>query len=373
MKKIKILNVGLSNNLGGIEKYLINIFRNIDKSKFELDFLVYKGEKVCFYDEISKESNIYELTRRTDNYYRYIKELGDFFKKSDYDYIHFHLMEFSCFERIILAQKYTKARIILHSHIANHKLPSFKTKVLNFVGKILVKKNDSYLKAACSMDAGRYMFSDFKDNNFVVLNNGIDIIEFKFNNDERIKMRKKLNLCGKFVIGNIGRFVTQKNHTFLLEIFKYVKEIKPNASLLLIGSGKLKKRIIKKAQNLKVLDSIIFIDKTNEVPSYLAVMDKFVFPSLFEGLGIVLIEAQASGLECYVTDSLPNEINISNNITRISLKQDAQYWAKKITQNEESIENREKENERIKKESNFDIKKSVNILEKFYITNMERK
>lgn len=369
MKKIKILHVGLSSNLGGIEKYLINIHRNINFDEFDIDYLVFKGQKVCFFDEIVKKSNIFEITKRTENYKKYIDDLKEFFKKSNYDYIEFHLMEFSCFERILYAKKYTKSKIILHSHIANHKISSLKTRLLNMVGKIIVKKNDTYLKVACSNSAGIYMFKDFKNNNFTILNNGIDIKEFQFNQLRREKIRKELKIENKFVIGNIGRLVEQKNQTFLLDIFDEVIKRKNDCVLLLIGKGKLKNELEKKATCLNIKDKIIHIDNTNQIRDYLCAMDTFVFPSLFEGLGIVLIEAQASGLNCFFTDTLPVELNVSDNAKRISLTEHASVWAENILKTKIEISKRAEINDLICK-TNFNIKKSVEILEKYYIDNL---
>lgn len=369
MKKIKILHVGLSSNLGGIEKYLINIQRNINFEEFDIDYLVFKGQKVCFYDEIIKKSKIFEITKRTDNYKQYIKDLKEFFKNSNYDYIEFHLMEFSCFERILYAKRYTKSKIILHSHIANHKISSFKTRLLNKIGKSIVKKNDVYLKTACSNSAGLYMFKDFKNNKFTVLNNGIDIKEFKFNQLKREKIRKELNIENKFVIGNIGRLVEQKNHIFLLDIFNEILKINKDSVLLLIGKGILKKELEKKAIDLNIKDKIIYIDNTNQISDYLSAMDTFVFPSLFEGLGIVLIEAQASGLNCFFTDTLPTELNVSDNIKRISLQEPASVWAENILKNKIEINKRTEINDLICK-TNFDIRKSVATLEKYYKDNL---
>ena len=300
----------------------------------------------------------------------FLSDLKKFFINSNYDYIHFHLMEFSCFERIVLAKKYTNAKIILHSHIADHKLSNMKTKILDFLGKkIVLRGKDDYLKAACSVDAGKYMFKQFKLNDFVVLNNGIDVQEFIFSSEKREVIRNQLKLEDNFIIGHIGRMVEQKNHMFLLDVFKKIFEYNSKSKLLLIGNGDLKKDIINKAKNLNMLDNIIFIDNTNDIQGYLSAMDVFVFPSLFEGLGIVLIEAQSSGLNCFVTDSLPVEVNVTDNLHRLSLNQRIDEWAEEILKICNGNTDRKKVNE-IVANSNFDVKKTVKIIENYYISNM---
>ena len=369
MNKIKILHVGLSSNLGGIEKYLVNIYRNINHNKYEMDFLVFKGKKVCFFDEISKKSKIYEITPRTKNYIQYLKDLKRFFKNSKYDYIHFHIMEFSCFERILYAQKYTNSKLIIHSHIADHKIATKKTQLLNMIGECLIRKNDTYLKTACSKAAGEYMFANFPRKEFTVLNNGINIEEFQFENEGRQKIREKFDLKDKFVIGNIGRLVPQKNHMFLLEVFYEILKLGEDAILMVIGKGPLKKSLDEKASELNIKNNIIYIENTNEVNNYMKAMDVFVFPSLFEGLGIVLIEAQASGLECFITDTLPKEVNISENITRISLTVSPREWAKKIIESRKKYIDRYKINKELR-DSEFDIKNTIKILEQYYDRNL---
>ncbi len=365
MRKIKILHVGMSSNLGGIEKYLINVYRNIDHTQFQLDYLAFKGEKICFLDELLEKSNIYYTTSRKKNYVKYLNDLKRFFKSSNYDYIHFHLMEFSCFERIIYAKKYTKSKIILHSHIANHKISSIKTKLLSEIGELKIRKKDVYLKVACSKNAGEYMFKKFKHKTFDVLNNGINVDEFKFSEIDRLMIRKKLKIEDKFVVGNVGRLVEQKNHKFLLEIFKEILEIKSNSVLLLIGKGKLKEKLMEKANNLNIQDNIVYVENTDKINEYMSAMDVFVFPSLFEGLGIVLIEAQSSGLKCFISDTLPEEVNVSEYVFRISLNEPAGLWAQNIMKEDTCIDNRIKLNAKIKN-SDFDIIKSVKKLEKYY-------
>lgn len=359
MRKIKILHTGMSSNLGGIEKFLIDMYRNIDRERFEIKFLVFSDGKPCFYDEI--KDNVIYITSRAKNYIKFINEMKNVLKSEEFDYIHFNLMEFSCFERIILAQKYSNAKIILHSHIADNRLYSFKTKILNKLGEIKILKKENYIKLACSRDAGNDMFKKFKNKNFSVINNGIDLQKFVFSNEKRHIIREELSIGeNELLIGHVGRFVEQKNHEYLIEIFKEVKKINKTAKLLLIGKGPLKEKIKEKCAKLELLDSIIFLEDIYNVNDYMSAMDAFVFPSLFEGLGIVLIEAQTSGLNCYITDSLPIEVNVTNKIKRISLKESPQKWAKII---KKSLERNQKINKEL---IEFDIKETTKKIMEVY-------
>lgn len=330
MKKIKILQVGISSNLGGIEKFLIDIYRNLDHNKFDMKFLVFdNGNKPCFYDEI--KNDVIFITPRNKNYLKFIKELTSIYINGDFDYIHFNLMEFSCFERIIMAQKYSNAKLILHSHIADNRLYSMKTRILNAIGKRKILKKEKYIKLACSIDAGNDMFKDFKNKEFEVINNGINIEQFIYDEAKRKKIRRQLMVNDKMtIIGHVGRFVEQKNHTFLIEIFYEYTKLNANSKLLLIGKGPLKKIIIEKSKKLGIEDKIIFLEDVYNVNEYMSAMDIFLFPSLFEGLGIVLIEAQVNGLNCYATDTLPSEIEITKKLKKISLNNTPIDWARKL-------------------------------------------
>ncbi len=372
MEKIKILQVGISSNLGGIEKYLINVHRNINHERYKIDYLVFKGKKVCFYEELINKSNIYEITHRKKNYIKYLKETKKFFKNSHYDYIHFHLMNFSCFEIILYAKKYTNAKIILHSHTSDPQKVNMKKRILNEIGLKLIKKQDIYLKTACSKKAGEYLFKNFKNNTFKVLNNGIHIEEFKFNEKNRNELRKKYNVQKSLVIGHIGRLSPQKNHFFLLEIFKEILKLRKDAILLMIGKGELNEKIEKKSMELNINKNIIHIENTNKINEYMSAMDIFVLPSLYEGLPIVLIEAQASGLQCFITNTLAEEIDITNNVKRISLNKSAEEWAKEIIKLNKNNMDRISINQKVEK-SDFDIKKSIRILEKYYVDNLIEK
>ncbi len=365
MSCIKVLHIGFSANMGGIEKYLINIYRKINKEEIQMDFLILGEQKPCFYEEIKE--NTFFIKDRKENYFAFKKQLKEFLQKSNYDFIHIHLMSFSLFEPIIYAKKYTNANIILHSHIADNKIVFKKTKLLSWIGERFVKSNTSFLKLACSSDAGKDMFQNFKNKEFKVCNNGIKIDEFFYNELSREKIRKNLNIKDdEFAIGNVGRFVEQKNHIFLAKIYEEITKLNPKTKLVLIGNGPLRDEVKRYMKDKKIENNVIYLDYVNNVNEYMSAFDSFLFPSLFEGLGIVLIEAQASGLNCIITDSLPEEVNCSKRIKRLSLKDNTiQEWAQATL--EKSIHREEvKDNEKL---NGFDIDNTVNELVEFYKRN----
>lgn len=372
MSKIKVLHVGLSSNMGGIETYLINMYRNIDKSKFEFSYLVFSGPKVCFYDELCETGcKIFSVEHRRNNYFKFLKEVKEVLKNNSFDYIHFHLMEFSCFEIILFANKYCSGKIILHSHIANDNKRSLKTSILNKIGEYLVSREDNYIKAGCSEDAGKFMFEKFKDKSFKILNNGIDLDKFIYNERIREEVRNNLGLKNKIVIGHVGRFVKQKNHSQLVDIFYEVHKKNKDTVLLLVGQGPLLEEIKSKVNELGIQDSVNFIGVRNDINEIYQAIDIFLFPSLFEGLGFVLIEAQASGLPCFITDTLPDEVKVLDTTYSISLDEKNSFWAEKILDCSKSIAShtRHKVSEKMYN-SNFNIRKEIKFVEKLYIDNI---
>lgn len=364
MKKIKILYYGYTDNIGGIEKYLINIYRNIDKSKFEIKFLIFNNQKPCFYDEI--KNDIIYITPRKVNYLKFRKELKKIYSNENFDIVHLNYVDFSCYEPALYAKKYSNAKVILHSHIAFYKLPSFKTKILNEIGlHILIKNDDSFYKVGCSELANKYLFKNFKRKDAIVLNNGIDVDNFKFNSFSRKKIREELKIENDTVLlGNVGRMVYQKNQKYLIDILCRLKEKnkKRKYKLLIIGNGPLKDEIIKYSKYKNVFEDIIFKQDINNIYDYMSAMDLFVFPSNFEGLGIVLIEAQASGLKCITSKGLvPEEANLTGFVKYEDLA-NLDGWVDYIISNS-NFERYDKIPD-IKKL--YDINTSVNYLQKFY-------
>ncbi len=372
MNKIKVLHIGMSSNLGGIETYLINMYRNIDKNKFELSYLVFKDENICFYDELyNDEVKFFTVEHRRKNYLKFIKQTKEVLKNNKFDYIHFHLMEFSCFEIILLAKKYSNSNIILHSHIANDNKRSLKTNILNKIGEILVSKKDNYIKAACSKDAGEFMFKNFKNKEFYVLNNAIDLKNFAYNEEIRERVRIKFGLENKLVIGHVGRFVKQKNHIRLIDIFYDIYKQNKNAVLVLVGTGALLDLIKQKVNELEIESAVIFLGMRDDINEIYQAMDIFLFPSLFEGLGFVLVEAQTAGLPCFITDTLPDEVKVLDTTIPMSLDENNSFWSRKILAYLEQINNKKRNKKSHEMyDSKFNIEKEIKIIEKFYINNI---
>ena len=228
------------------------------------------------------------------------------------------------------AKKYGVPIRIAHSHNAGFQTNSkMKTIVGNIFKKNLLKYTTDYF--ACSKLAGEWLFNEdiVKSDKFKVIHNGVDLKKYSFNDKIRNDIRKKYNIDNNtIVIGHVGRFVEQKNHEFLLNVFKEYNHLNPTSKLLLVGTGPLEVDIKKKVKELNLFDKVIFTGFKSDVNNYMQAMDLFVLPSKFEGLGLVLIESQASGLSCFTSkDVVPKEAHVSKLLTFIKLDNNAKEWA----------------------------------------------
>ena len=359
MNKIKVLHIVPNMQAGGLETLIMNFMRNIDKNKIQFDFLVHYKEKKFYDNEIeSLGGKIYRFALREDhNLVKYIIQLNKFFKThKEYKIIHCHMESIGFLIFLIAKLNRVKVRIA-HSH-------NIKTEnTLKGKIKYILSKPFKYLSTynfACSKEAGEYLF---KNKKYTILPNAIDFDKFKFNQDKRTKIRKELNIKDDTtVIGHIGRFCKQKNHIKVIEIFSKYLEKNPNSKLVLVGVGEELKNIKNKCNKLNITNKVIFLSNRKDTDYLYSAFDLFLFPSLFEGLGIVLIEAQTSGLQCYTTKNfVPKTACISNRIEYIELQDN---WTNKlITNNNYNRTNIEFNTNK----ENFDIKTITKKLQKFYI------
>ena len=331
MKKIKILLIGMSSNLGGIETYLYNLYKNADKSKFHFDFTNVTEDDIVYKKELEKDGcKVFKLTPRYKNYKKHIENLKNIFLHNDYDYVHYNIMSYSWYEPIVIANKYSKAKIIIHSHCGSSnylKGNHLRTTILNLIGKYKTRKI-SYIRAACGKQAGDYMF---RRKDYLIFNNGIDLEKFKFNEKYRKEIRESLNIDNNTTIyGLVAAFFPVKNHEFLIDIFYKILKSNSNSKLLLIGQGPTQEQIINKVKNLKIEDKVLFLGKRTDVNKIYSALDTYIMPSITEGLSISLIEAQVNGLKCYTSDGVDKNSNITGNVEFLDLKKPAIEWAKII-------------------------------------------
>lgn len=348
---------------GGVEAVIMNYYRKINKNKIQFDFIIDRDSTLCPpIAEIEKMGGrIIEISPYQDMI-QYSKDLKKIFLDGNYKIVHSHINTLSVFP-LRIAKKCGVPFRIAHSHSTTNK-KEWKKNILKEILKAFSKKYaTNYF--ACSEYAGRWLFGNktFENGKVTVINNAIDIDKFKYNEVIRNKIRKELNIENKFVVGNVGRFVKQKNHDFLIDIFNCIYKENEESILLLIGDGPLNNEIKEKVKKLGLDKQVKIMGIKENVNEYMQAMDIFLFPSLYEGLGIVVIEAQCSGLPCVVSDKVPEVVKILENVVFEKLNQDIEVWKKDVMNN---LERKNKEFEKIVK-SDFYINNEVKKIEKIYL------
>lgn len=322
---IRVLQVATYMGRGGLESMIMNYYRHIDREKVQFDFLVHRQERAAFDDEIeSLGGRIYRLPRLVPWSKSYLSALNRFFDEHpEYRIVHVHQ---DCLSSVILkaAQQHNIPVRIAHSHNANQ------DRNLKYPIKLWCRRSIPRCAThlfACGKDAGDWMFGGAS---YQIINNAIDTTAYTYDTNKRVELRRHLGLADKLVIGHVGRFNPQKNHPFLLDIFAALLKKESNAVLLLVGGGEGMSQIREKAQKLGIAEHVHFLGVRSDVADLMQAMDVFVFPSLYEGLGIVLIEAQAAGLPCVVSDTIPQEAYLTDLVTAEKLSSSVEKWAEKI-------------------------------------------
>ena len=343
----------------------MNYYRNIDKDKIQFHFLCDEDSTNIPYEEIEKMGGRVIIIPPYQRLFEYQKELYRIFKENKYKIVHSHISTLSVFP-LRIAKKAGVPIRIAHSHSTSNK----KEWKRNLIKNILRPFSKLYANQffACSELSGRWLFGEkaFKNGKIKIINNAIDLEKFKFNKEKRNEIRKKLKIDENIIlVGHIGRFVTQKNHEFLIDVFDEIHRRKQNSKLILIGQGNLKENIIEKIKYLGLQDYVIFTGQTTNVSDYYNAMDIFVLPSLYEGLPVVGIEAQANGLLCEFSTDMTKETKVLNTTKFISLKETPENWANTILEDYKNFKRLDSFDEMTKK--NFNIKEEAKKLEEYYI------
>lgn len=332
---IRVLHSVSNMDRAGIETMLMNYYRHIDKTKVQFDFLCNKKKKGDYEEEIIKYGGrIFRSPglnpMRWLQYQNMVKKI--LLDNPEIKIVQSHNGAFSLQAQIAAKKCNIKQRII-HVHGTkidlNLKLP------LKLLYKKFLKFNcNNYW--GCGKEAIEYYFgkSVIKQNKFKIIKNAIEINKFIYNKEKRDELRKKYNLENKIVIGNVARFMKQKNHDFILKLFKNILNKNPNSILLLIGDGELLATMKNKARQLNIQNNVVFMGNIENVNEMYQVMDIFLLPSLFEGLPVVGIEAQTAGLKCIMSDTISNEVAITDNVKFLNLKRDSiEKWSEEILKN----------------------------------------
>lgn len=360
MEPIRILHVVTYMGRGGLETMLMNYYRHIDRNKVQFDFLVHRDFEADYDQEIEElGGRIYRVSRLIPWSKKYRLELKKFFQTHpEYKIVHVHQ---DCLSSVALqcAKECGVTHRIAHSHSSNQDKNIKYLIKKHYMKQIPMYATDLF---ACGEEAGEWMF---RTTEFLVLNNAIDTKKYIYNSEKAEKSRESFGILrDAYVVGHVGRFAATKNHEFLVKVFVQLQKKEVNARLLLVGDGELHEQIEKQVKDLGVADKVIFTGVRSDVEELLQAMDVFVFPSIYEGLPVSLIEAQAAGLPCVISDKVPLECIKTDLVQQISLDVDMKEWTQRIL----SVKNQARKNYSKEIENaGFDIVSNAKWLEDYYI------
>ena len=366
-KAVRVLQVFSKMNRGGAETIIMNLYRNIDRSIIQFDFVVHT-EEVCDYDEeiISMGGRIFRVPKYLGvNHFEYIRSWENLFNNNpELKIIHAHVR--STASLFLNVAKKKGITTIAHSHNTSS------GKGMSAIVKNVLQYPIRYIADyffSCSNLAGEWLFGKniVSQDNYFLMKNAVNLKQFSYNISLRNKVRQELGLEDKFIIGHIGRFHPQKNHDFIIDIFSEVHLADSNSVLILVGTGGLKKSIEDKVKSLGLSDHVFFMGVSNRINELLQIMDVFLFPSLHEGLPVVLVEAQATGLPCILSTNITDEVDVVKElINREKLDNSGHIWATKVLEMKNKINERKNTSKKLI-EAGYDIEETSKWYTKFIL------
>lgn len=369
----KVLVFGITENPGGVESFLLNYYRKIDKTKIQFDFLCNTHNKVAYEDELkSLGGKVVHIAMRSKEPMKYHKELNEFMEQyaSDYQAVWVNVCSLANIDYLKVAKKYGVKKRIIHSHNSQN-MDNLMRKILHMINRYKIQKYATDFWA-CSEDAARWFYNKNLQTKAVIIKNAIELEKMEFSEQKRNLIRNKYEIDDKFVVGNVGRLHFQKNQMFALEIMKCLVQKIPNCILVLVGQGEDEKKLKQRARELNIQEKIIFTGVQSDIGGYLSAFDLFLFPSVFEGLGIAGLEAQVNGLPVISSYGvIPEELKLNDNFYFKKLEDGADSWAEEIKKRSLDLKRADRK-EIIKRftEAGFNIDTEVKRLERLL---MEKK
>lgn len=319
--------VSTLNRNSGVMRVIMNYYAHMDRDNIQFDFLYFIESEDSYIDEIHALGGRTFFVSKPGSSIKSLKELVLFFKQYGKDYLWLHNHEsYLTFFLYFLAKKNGIKNVAVHAH-----LTKYSDKTLSAIRNRILCIPIKYLpvnKMACSCAAGKFLYGNVE--NVYLMKNMVDANRYIYDAEKRTNLRKQLNISEQeFVIGHVGRFELQKNHKFLLKMFKAFNSKVPQSKLLMVGSGVLEQEVKELVRTEGLEQKTIFVGHQKDVTSYLNAMDVFVLPSLFEGLPMVALEAQANGLPCVLADTITEETSITDNVSFCSLE-NYENWINKL-------------------------------------------
>lgn len=366
MTSIHVLHSLATLDQGDAAAVVMSLYRKINRKEIQFDFVVEDRPSPYDFEEEIKAlgGNVYKIPQfNGQNLYLYRKMFKQLFQEHPkWDIMHIHNTT-SAMLFLDLAKKYQLVTIA-HAYFDSD-LQDFRSYIQRML-RSPIKFQADYL-LACSKLAGTYVFHE-KEEKFMILNNAIETEKFGFSEEIRRRKRAELGIKNEVVLGHLGRMEKKKNHVYLLEVFKAYQKIEPESMLLLVGEGELQKKLKDKVTSEGLAEKVKFLGVRDDVNELLQAMDIFIFPSLFEGLPVTLIEAQSAGLPIIASDTITREVEITNLILFKSIDQDPKTWARAI--DDQLILFREDMTLEVT-DAGYDVKETVKLLEKIYQTVIE--
>ena len=330
MKRVLCLISGM--NSGGAETFLMKLYRKIDKNSYQMDFCVNIKEE-GFYDKeiLEMGGKIYHIPSKSENVRKFKKSLTEIIKNEKYEYVLRITSNTMGFMDLKIAKK-AGAKVCAARSSNSNDPQELKMKIAHILGRILYGKYVD-VKIAPSELAGIYTFgeNEYNKHNVHILKNAVDLEQYKYSDQNRKNIRSELGISDDDIVcGHIGRFSKQKNHKHLIEIFNSLLKKSPNAKLILVGEGELQQDVIKQCKQLGIQENVYFLGVRSDIPAILSAMDVFVFPSLYEGMPNTVIEAQATGLSCVISDTITKQANVLGSVKYISLNSSNDIWVQEI-------------------------------------------
>lgn len=321
----KILIFGMTSGYGGIESFIMNVYRNIDHEKYQFSF-VKSEDTIAYEDELLEDQvPIYRVTSRSENARQHYHDIEALFQKEKYDVVWTNRCMLNSIAELKYAKKYGCPIRIMHAHSSKN-TGSTITQLLHSFNK---RRLDRYctLKFTCSGEATTYFYTSKED--VILIRNGLDVQKYLYDEDKDKAMRASFGFQKELILGHIGRFTFEKNQKFALDIFQRVHQELPDAKLLLCGKGPLFEECKAYARELGIQESVKFLGEVKNIPELLQCMDIFIFPSLFEGLPYAALEAQFSGAKCFISKHVSPEVVLCEE-TEVLEIEDSSLWADRI-------------------------------------------
>ena len=362
---IRILHVLPRLRRGGSQAMVMSLYRALNRDKYQFDFIIFTPDHDDYYDEIHElGGRVFHFTKfNGKNLIRVQREWNQFLEEhSEYKILHSHVRSFASIY-IPIAKRHGLTTII-HSHSTSNGKSI--EGIVKTILELPLRYQADYL-FACSTEAGKWLFGEkaIARENYRFIPNAISVKDFVFSEESRSSIRCQFGITDETVVGHVGGFETPKNHVFMIDCFKEFLKYRPNAKLLLVGDGTYEKKIKGLCNDYQISESVIFAGLQSNVGPYLSAMDVFLFPSLWEGLPVSVVEAQASGLRCLLSDSITKDVELTDLLFYYSLSNGAHKWAE--TLNELVPEKRSAATEvSLNRLADFDCIQTISKLEKFY-------